>query len=276
MKEGILMFKIGEFSNLSGLTINTLHHYNEIGILRPEHIDKFTGYRYYSAVQLVTVNKIVALKDAGFSLNEIAEILHRSPSADSIITMLENKAEILEEALKAETERLSRLRTNIFLIKNGGMPLMNEITIKRVEPILITSTRKTIKKFDFEESARMWKEVNDYIDKMGTKRTIPCMTLYYDFETNPDWDMEVAEPVTKLFESNDTIKVYEMPAVDKMACVVHHGSFKTIGKTYKSITEWIEKNNYKLAGPVREIYHKGEWATDNPEEYVTELQFPLE
>lgn len=270
------MFKIGEFSNLSGLTINTLHHYNEIGILKPEKIDKFTSYRYYGASQLVTVNKIIALKDAGFSLTEIAGFLHKSPPTDSIITMLENKAETLEEALKLETERLKRLRTNIFLIKNGGVPLMNEITVKRVEPILIVSTRKTIKKFDFDECEKMWKRVNDYIAKVDTKLTIPCLTLYHDFETNPDWDIETAEPVTKLAPSSTTVKVYELPAIDKMVSVVHHGSFKTIGDTYKAIMDWIKTNNYKISGPVREIYHKGEWATDNPDEYVTELQFPVE
>lgn len=96
------MFKIGEFSNLSGLSINTLHHYNEIGILKPEKVDDFTGYRYYSAMQLANVNKILALKDAGFSLSEIASILQSTPSIDSIISMLEDKAEILEQALENE------------------------------------------------------------------------------------------------------------------------------------------------------------------------------
>ncbi|MEO2680098.1 MerR family transcriptional regulator, partial [Clostridium butyricum] len=124
------MFKIGEFSNLSGLSINTLHHYNEIGILKPEKVDDFTGYRYYSAMQLANVNKILALKDAGFSLSEIASILQSTPSIDSIISMLEDKAEILEQALENELKRLNRLRTNIFLIKNGGVPIMNEITVK--------------------------------------------------------------------------------------------------------------------------------------------------
>lgn len=131
------MFKIGEFSNLSGLSINTLHHYNEIGILKPEKVDDFTGYRYYSAMQLANVNKILALKDAGFSLSEIASILQSTPSIDSIISMLEDKAEILEQALENELKRLNRLRTNIFLIKNGGVPIMNEITVKRVEAVLI-------------------------------------------------------------------------------------------------------------------------------------------
>ncbi|MDP4147264.1 MAG: MerR family transcriptional regulator [Bacillota bacterium] len=273
------MFKIGEFSNISGLSINTLHHYNEIGILKPEQVDRFTGYRYYSALQLVTVNKIMALKDAGFSLNEISKILYSLPSTNNIILMLEDKAETLEQALKNEFERLNRLRTNIFLIKNGGVPIMNEITIKRVEPILIVSTRKNIKKGDLEEDRKMWSAVNGFIDKAEIKRTFPCITLYYNstwnWETAKSWDIEVAEPVTKCAAGNDIIKVYELPAVDKMACVVHHGSFNTIGETYKAISQWIEKNNYMINGPVREIYHKGEWATSNPEEYITELQFPL-
>ncbi|GFZ31482.1 MerR family transcriptional regulator [Clostridium zeae] len=273
------MFKIGEFSNLSGLSINTLHHYNEIGILKPEQVDKFTGYRYYSALQLVTVNKIMALKDAGFSLGEIARILHSLPSVDSIILMLEGKAELLEEALKNESERLNRLRTNIFLIKNGGVPIMNDITIKRVEPILVASMRKKINKGDFEEAGKMWSAVNSFIARSEIKRTIPCMILYYNSTWNWDmtetWEIEVVEPVTKFAAESDFVKVYELPAVDKMACVVHHGSFNTIGETYKAINQWIEENNYKISGPVREIYHKGEWATSNPDEYITELQFPL-
>ncbi|MBL4937190.1 MerR family transcriptional regulator [Clostridium sp. YIM B02515] len=273
------MFKIGEFSNLSGLSINTLHHYNEIDILKPEQVDKFSGYRYYSANQLVTVNKIMALKDAGFSLNEISRILCSLPSIDTMISMLENKAEALEQALKNESERLNRLRTNIFLIKNGGVPIMNEITIKRVEPILIASTRKNINKDDFEEAGKMWTSVNSFIDKSEIKRMIPCMTLFYNstwnWEMTKYWDIEVAEPITKIISGNGTVKVHELPSVDKMACIVHNGSFSEIGKTYKFISQWIEKNNYKISGPVREIYHKGEWATNNPEEYITELQFPL-
>jgi len=273
------MFKIGEFSNISGLSINTLHHYNDVGILKPEQVDKLTGYRYYSALQLVTVNKIMALKDAGFSLGEIAQILYSGPSSNSIISMLEDKAEILEQALKNEAKRLNRLRNNIFLIKNGGVPIMNEITIKRVEPILIAATRKKINKGDFEETGKMWSAVNIFIDKAEIRRTIPCMILFYNstwnFEISESWDIEIAEPVTKCVVSNDTVKVYELPAVDKMACVVHHGSFNTIGETYKAISQWIEKNNYKISGPVREIYHKGEWVTNNPEEYITELQLPL-
>ena len=273
------MYSIGEFSKLSGLSINTLRHYEAVRVLMPDSINDFTGYRYYSASQLVTVNKILALKDAGFSLMEIATIFADVPSNSSIISMLEVKANELEEALNCEQERLMRLRTNIFNIKNGGIPFMNEITIKKIEPIMVVSTKKVIEKGGFEAETKMWETVNNFIKANKVQQTIPCMALYHngtwDWDATENWDVEVAEPITKAVVGNDIVSVKELPMIEKMACIVHNGSLSTIGESYKAIASWIEQNNYSINGPVREIYHVGEWATSNEEEYVTELQFPL-
>jgi effector-binding domain-containing protein len=272
------MFKIGEFSRMSGLSINTLYHYDNIGILKPMYIDKFTGYRYYDANQLVTINKIIALKDAGFSLVEIGDFFKRNSSNESLIEILEVKAESLEKVLELETSRLQRLRTNIFLIKNGGIPNMNEISIKKVEKILVASLRKCFIKDgnqsydEFCES--IWTQLNEYIYKVKGKCTIPCMTLYHE-DTTLIQDMEVVEPITKLIPEGNNVKIYELPTVEKMACIVHNGSFATIGKTYGIIYKWISENKYSICGPIREIYHEGEWVTDDPNKYVTELQFPI-
>lgn len=272
------MFKIGEFSRMSGLSINTLYHYDNIGLLKPIHVDKFTGYRYYDANQLITINKIIALKDAGFSLIEINDFFKSNSSNESLIKILEVKAGLLEKSLELETSRLQRLHTNIFLIKNGGIPAMNEISIKKVEKILVASLRSSFVKSgkqtydEFCES--LWTKVNAHIDKEKGKRTIPCMTLYHEDNTSIQ-DMEVVEPITKSIPESDSVKVYELPVVEKMACIVHNGSFTTIGKTYETMYEWISENKYSICGPIREIYHKGEWATENPDEYVTELQFPI-
>ena len=124
------MFRIGEFSRLSGLSSDALYHYEKLKILIPLSVDKFTGYRYYDASQLVTVNKILALKDAGFSLEEIADIFKDGISLPILLEMLENKAQLLEATLSKEYDRLERLHTNIFLIKNGGIPQMSEITVQ--------------------------------------------------------------------------------------------------------------------------------------------------
>ena len=275
------MFRIGEFSKLSGLSIDTLYHYEKMKLLIPSQTDRFTGYRYYEAKQLVTVNKIMALKDSNFSLEEITSVINKNLPLTSLIELLENKSIILEEELNKEIKRLERLRTNIFLIKNGGIPIMNEITIKKVEPILIASIRKVFhsNKFD-EELESMWGKVNEYIELKGGKRTIPCMMLYHtgwgDMDETSTLEVEVAEPITKSFEGNELVSVYKLPKVDKVVCIVHKGPFSTIGKTNEAIFDWIKQNGYKKNGPIREIYHRGEWITDDPNEYITELQVPIE
>ena len=274
------MFRIGEFSKLSGLSIDTLYHYEKMKLLVPSRIDKFTGYRYYEANQLVTVNKIIALKDSDFTLEEISNVLNKNLPISALIELLEIKSLVLEEEVNKELNRLERLRTNIFLIKNGGIPQMNEITIKKVEPILMATIRKSFpsSKFD-EELETMWGEVNDYIEELGGKRTIPCMMLYHinwnEMDETKTLDVEVSEPITKSFQGNDKVKVYELAAVEKMACIVHKGPFSTIYKANEALFEWIKQNGYKKNGPLREIYHKGDWATSDPEEYITEIQIPV-
>ena len=280
------MFRIGEFSKLCGLSTDTLYHYEKLKILVPMSIDKFNGYRYYDASQLVLVNKILALKDANFSLEEIASILKNDISIPQLIEMLENKARLLEASLQSEYNRLERLHTNIFLIKNGGIPYMNEITIKKVAPILVASMRKVFPKEDFDVNLEnMWPAVNKYIDAKGIKRTIPCLMLYHSgwwdmkllniMYDSQNLDVEVAEPVTRSFEGNDEVKIYELPKTEKMACVVHNGPFSTINKKFDMLFEWMKQNNYSADGSIREIYHKGDWVTNNPEEYITELQIPI-
>ena len=74
------MFRIGEFSRIARVTIDTLRHYDALGLLKPEKVDPFTGYRYYSAKQLQSLNRILALKEVGFSLEEIARILQDQPT----------------------------------------------------------------------------------------------------------------------------------------------------------------------------------------------------
>lgn len=268
------MFKIGDFARINKVSVKTLRHYDEIGILQPDKTNINSGYRYYSAEQMVRLNQILAFKEAGFSLSEIADIFIKKPTCELLVELLEQKADVLEEIARIEQERLVRLRTNIFLIKNGGIPIMNEIIVKKIEPILVASLRTTVP--DFKNLMPLWRELNNYIDSKGIKKIVPCMTLYHNgWDAGSDWDIEIIEPVVKAFEGSERVKVYELDSIGKMACIVHNGPFETIQQTYMAISKWIEENGYELDRPVREIYHKGDWATKNPEEYVTEIQFPL-
>ena len=162
---------------------------------------------------------------------------------------------------------------------------MNEITIKKTEPVLAASLRRKFHKDFFDkELEEMWNKVNDSIEKHKIKKSVPCLMIYHtgwwnfaddEKEDERYLDVEISEPVLKKFESDDEIRVYKLPAEEKMACVVHQGSFETIGNTFEVFFKWIRENKYVINGPLREIYHKGDWATDNPDEYITELQVPV-
>lgn len=281
------MFRIGAFSKISGLTTDTLYHYERLGLLRPARVDGWTGYRYYEAAQLAVANRILALKDAGFALEEIVQILEKQPSAPQLIHLLEEKAALLEARLAAQNQQLDRLYTSIFQIKNGGIPLMNEITLKRVEPLLMVTVRRSFDKAGFDENLEeMWAEANRAIDEKKGRRSNPCLMLYHTgfwdlkSEQNPDGkdqlDVEVAEPVMAAFAPSGNAQVRQLPAAEKMVCAVHKGPFSTIGPVFEALFSWVKQNGYTQSGPLREIYHKGDWATDDPGEYITELQLPVE
>src|SRR5215510_14368227 len=129
------MFRIGDFSRLTGVSVKTLHHYDDMGLFRPLRVDPFTGYRYYSFEQLPRLNRILALKDLGFSLEQIARILDDDLSAEQLTGMLRlRQAELQQQAQEAQ-ERLERVKARLNQIKQEGKMSEHEIILKRVEPI---------------------------------------------------------------------------------------------------------------------------------------------
>jgi DNA-binding transcriptional MerR regulator len=82
------MPKIGDFSKLSRVTVKTLRYYDEVGLLRPVEVDPFTGYRYYALDQLPRLHRILALKDLGFALEQISQIINEGVSPDQLRGML--------------------------------------------------------------------------------------------------------------------------------------------------------------------------------------------
>ena len=117
------MFQIGEFSHITRVTIDTLRHYDALGLLEPVKVDPFTGYRYYSARQLVSLHRTLALKEVGFSLEEIARMLEEKPTTDELRGMLKAQLLRVEHELQAAPERqdciLARLQ---YLHLDDNMP----------------------------------------------------------------------------------------------------------------------------------------------------------
>ena len=272
--KGWIMFRIGDFAKLNRVTVTALRHYDAIGLLQPEKIDTFTGYRYYSANQMPRLNRIITLKELGFSLEEIALVLGNKASSDPFQLLLELKHNELEDRIKSEQQRLAKLETFIKMYEQENYTMDYDIVLKHVEPIKAASVRDFIP--TYSEQGHLWEELAGYIEEKGVKIVPPCMVIYYDSGHKEDQvDAEIIEPIVGELKGNDRIKVRLLEEVEQMACVVHKGSYQTLSQAYTALSTWIQENGYTITGPQRELYLKGEWDSESPEDYITELQVPV-
>src|SRR5438105_288442 len=129
------MFKIGDFSRFSQVAVTALRYYDEVGLLKPCHIDRWTGYRYYSAGQLPRLNRILALKDLGFSLEQIANLLDGDIPAAQIRGMLRLRKAEMQARMEEERARLLRVKTRLKQIEMEGQMSTYDVVIKKVEPL---------------------------------------------------------------------------------------------------------------------------------------------
>jgi effector-binding domain-containing protein len=282
------MFKIGDFSKLSQVPVKTLRYYDELGLLKPAEVDRWTSYRYYSADQLPRLNRILALKDLGLSLAQIARLLDGDLPPAQIRGMLRLKRAELQQRVQEEQARLARVEARLRQIEQEGKMPAYEVVLKKVEPQMVVAIRDTIP--TYSDQGPLWTELAAYLEQHGVKATGPSLTLYHDTEyREQDVDVEVATPVSAPPPESDRVTVRQLPAAEQMASVVHQGSYETLSQAYNALLAWIEANSYCIVGPSREVYlccpdneytapdavGYAEYLADTPAEYVTEVQFPV-
>lgn len=270
------MFKIGDFSKLSQVSVKTLRYYDEIGLLKPIEIDRFTGYRYYAAGQLSRLNRILLLKDLGLSLDQIGRLLQSDLPPDQLRGMLKLRQAEIERSIEEEAGRLARVAALLSQIQQEESMSNHDVVIKRMAPLRVAALRGIIPTFN--QQSHLWGELEGYLAQNKVTPAGPCLTLYHDAEyKDHDVDAEVCEPIATALPGNERIKVYDLPAVEMMACTVHHGSFHTLSQAYNELMKWIEANGYRICGPDREIYiQTGEPVRQDDPSYVTEIQMPVE
>ena len=114
------------------------------------------------------------------------------------------------------------------------------------------------------------------ISKQGATCVGPATTVYYDAEMR---ESDISVGACMAFEGalkdGEQVKVSELPAVETVASVIHHGPFSTLNHAYQAIFTWIEANGYQISGPARELNLEYERGGDQAK-FVTEVQFPVE
>jgi effector-binding domain-containing protein len=268
------MIRIGLFSKLSQVPVKTLHYYDEIGLLEPAEIDSFTDYRYYSVTQLPRLNRILALKDLGLSLNQIAQLLTEELPVEQLRGMLRLKQVEIQQRMGQEEEKLARVAARLRQIEQENKMSNYDVVIKKVEPQRIASVRDVIP--SYPEQGHLWQELETTMVQSKIKSTGPCLTLYHSDE--PKIDAEVCEPIAEdvSLPKNTKVQTRELPGVE-VAAVIHHGPFNSLSESYEAVIKWIEANGYQINGPCREIYLQppAETGSQTDPDTVTEIQFPV-
>lgn len=267
------MFKIGEFSRFSQVTVKTLRYYDNIGLLQPAKVDRFTGYRYYSAGQLPRLYRILALKDLGLSLGQIAQLVEKDLVADQIRGMLRLKQSEIQQQVEEEQARLARVEWRLKQIEQEETMPNQEVVLKQIPSRSVVALRDTI---DLQDINQLFGEIFAYLGQHRINPTGPPIGIYHDEEfREQNLDVEIAVPVVGTVPDGDRIQGRELSAVESMACIVHEGGFDTLGGTYGQLMGWIEANGYRMCGPVREIYVRGPESGGDPSTYITEIQLPV-
>ena len=267
--------KIGEFSRLMQVTVKTLRHYEQKGLLLPDEVDEWTGYRYYSIDQMQRLNTIRNLQRIGFSLDEIKELFEDNSHVPSI-RQLDAKIKDTEAQLQqliARRERLVNWRNS-----RKEMKTMEKFSIQSLPEIIVASHREVIP--DYAALGSMCvNKIAPEMQRLGCKCPPPgyCFTIEHNMEYKPtDIDIEYCEQVEEMGTSSDIIQFKRLPAIPTALCMKHIGPYERFYDSYTEAFRYMEEQGYKIADHPRTCYIDGAWNQEDPEKWLSIIQIPIE
>lgn len=270
------MFSIGDFARHGRVSVRMLRHYDALGLLRPAHVDRGSGYRFYEATQLARLNRIIALKDLGFTLGQVQAILDEQISAEELRGMLRLRRAELQGRIEAEAARLTRVEARLRTIESEGRMPADDVVIKGVEPVRVAELRATAAELEPASIGPviqpLYADLMERLSRAGVNSTGPAIAYYED---GPDGSVVVhaSVPVDVQGGGEHDFAIVDLPGIERAATILHHGSMDEVLPTVQTLARWIDGNGYRSAGYHREVYL--EYRPDDCGSWVTELQEPL-
>ena len=267
--------KIGEFSKMMQVTVKTLRHYEQRGLLMPEEVDKWTGYRYYSISQMQRLNAIRDLQRQGFTLEEIKELFDAGTQMPSV-ELLTQKIEETEQQLKLLMERHRQLL--MWMDSHKQKNTMEKFSIQSLPEIIVASHREVIADYS-ALGALCVNKIGPEMQRLGCKCPLPgyCFTIEHNSEYAPSSiDIEYCEQVEEMGKDSDIIKFKHLPAVPKALCMKHVGPYERFYESYTEAFKYMEEQGFKIAGKPRTTYIDGVWNQEDPEKWVSIIQIPIQ
>jgi len=251
------MFSIGEFAQLGAVSIRTLRHYDEIGLLPPAEVDPVTGYRSYSAKQLRQLNRIVALKDLGLTLAQIRRLFD-GITVDELRGMLLLRQAQLEGELQRQRHHLLGVEARLRHIAQEDEMPADDIVVKQIPPLGVVAIADTAPAWSPEDVVPAVNRARVKFDQLGigglVKVAGPFM-VFYEHTDGPEVTVNVALPVAGEPAQLPPPAHYRvLPAIEAAAAVRSGPASSIYPMVYQDLVAWVEAHGYQPRWPGRDIW----------------------
>lgn len=261
-----------------------LRHYDKLGLLRPGHVDQWTGYRYYTLQQLPRLHRIMALKDLGLSLEQVGQLVAEGASDDRLEQILRQRQKAIESQLVEEQARLTRVLARLQQIERVYEPIPFEVVLKELPTQNVIAIREVVPHVSDMGTVRdrlfrhLYQRLNAYGIAPGTEIAIYHFSEYSENDIDTSLAVEVADSVTLPVEET-VLQCATLPS-GLAASIAHHGSLWQIPDVVIGLYRWLGMNGYTSAGDYREVHWFGReldlFEGCNPDEAVFEILVPIE
>jgi DNA-binding transcriptional MerR regulator len=270
------MFGIGDFARHGSVSVRMLRHYDAIGLLRPAHVDPVTGYRSYEAHQLSRLNRIVALKDLGFGLQQVQTMLDDKVSVEELRGMLRLRRAQLQSQIASDAARLAQVEARLQIIEREGAMPADEVQVKRIPGVRVAELTGIAASFEPESITPvigpLYDELGARLWRAGLTPTGPAIAWYEDAPGGEGIVVHATLPVDADPGGDHGLAVADLPEIERAATIVHRGSMDNVMPTIQTLAAWIDANGYRSVGYNRELYIE---IGEDRDTWVTELQEPI-
>jgi DNA-binding transcriptional MerR regulator/effector-binding domain-containing protein len=270
------MFSIGDFAGLGRVSVRMLRHYDAIGLLRPARVDPASGYRFYVASQLALLNRVIALKDLGFTLQQVQTMIDEKVEPGELRGMLRLRRAQLAEQMAENNARLARVDARLRMIETEGHMDTGDVVLKRVPAMRVAELSAPCASYQPPDVgpaiSPLYPQLMERMEAAGVRMSGAPIAYYLPAPTGPDDEsitVHAGFPFTGDPPAGPGFDIVDLPAIEA-ATLLHHGDMSEAFRTGQVLAKWIDDNSYQMVGPSlgREVYldcppgESGKWVTE--------------
>jgi DNA-binding transcriptional MerR regulator len=270
------MYGIGLVARLAQVSVRTLRHYDDLGLLKPSHVDPFTGYRYYTPEQVLRLHRILVLRDLGVPLAQIGQLIDDDVTVEQLRGILRLRQSEARARLAAQTEQLRRVELRLAQLEEASVADY-EVIVKRLEPLRVVALSEDLTGYDQIGAAcdRLYPRLHAALAEHGVPFDGLSLALYEDTgdEVRPLRITTALHLPAGLTIDGDGLATIELAAVERAATTVVRGHPAQFAGAFRALHEWVDQTGAQATAFERELYIDCDGPRDT---WVTELQVLME